>query len=97
MLVRLEDIKGRVCWINPVHVKAVTEDKKGRAQVCVSFTGIGVMSANTAVVVDEPADLVAQRINAAMPDMVMTMGYAPEDTGGGDDGTNAAAIAVMSG
>jgi hypothetical protein len=93
MLIRLEDIKGRVAWVNPVHVKAVTEDKKGRSHVCFTFTGLGAITANAVVVVDEPADTIAERLNQAMPDLLA--GYVPDDHSSSADGGAGGAAGAM--
>ena len=78
MLVRLTDIKEKVYWINPVHVKVVTEGKKGVTLVCLKHDlawGNTVAAIKTAMPVDEVAAL----LNLGMPDGLL--GYPP----GGDD------------
>ncbi len=93
MLVRIVDIKDKVHWINPVHVKVVTEGKKGVTLICLKHEvawGSTVCVIKTRTHIDETAEL----LNMGMPDGLI--GYAPPaDDDQADEGGAAAAAAMM--
>ena len=95
MLVRIVDSKEKVHWVNQVHVKVVTEGKKGLTIICLKHEvawGTPVMVIKTRMSVDDTAAL----LNLGMPDSLL--GYPPPtDEEGGDDGGNAAATAALMG
>ncbi|MDX9910781.1 MAG: hypothetical protein RBS39_03010 [Phycisphaerales bacterium] len=90
MLVRFTDSKGKVLWINPVHVK-VLQEKKDLTEIVVAYSpGMGT----TTIKVAAPIDEVARLINAAMPGL---LALAPDDGGGGGDGGGGAAAMIATG
>lgn len=62
MLVRFTDTKGRVVWINPVHVRSLAPKKPDITSVYVSVSTSGFP-----INVTGPIDEVADMLNAAMP------------------------------
>jgi len=85
MLVRLVDVKERTFWVNPTHVKMLQEDKKGHAEVVLSYGG--GLGRNLTIKVDRPIDEVAEALNAGMPVVDLAPpGSFDDDGGGGDDG-----------
>ena len=86
MLVRFEDIKGKVWWVNPTHVKAVQVDKKGKTEIILAHAP--TWSSSFGLKVDRPIDEVAEVINAAMPELELAPPGAMDDPSDGDDGTS---------
>lgn len=66
MLVRLVDVKGKVFWVNPLHVKVLQEGKKDTTELALSFGGQWGTSAT--IRVDRPIDEVAGLLISAMPE-----------------------------
>ncbi|MEQ8844076.1 MAG: hypothetical protein RIB58_04405 [Phycisphaerales bacterium] len=94
MLVRFLDVKQKVHWVNPIHVKVVTEDKKGVTLIAIKHE-LGWGSVQPVIKTRQPVDEVAELLNVGMPDYVS---FAPSDDGDGDDdGGSAAMAAAMSG
>lgn len=94
MLIPFTDIKGRTYHVNPVYVRVVQTNKKGKTEICLSFIGTGWSVSNAAIVVDEPADRVAERLNSAMPLAIDTpLGAIADD----DAQANAATSAAVTG
>jgi hypothetical protein len=83
MLVRFTDKKGKVHWINPVHVRAVREHKSGGASIILPVSGFEG-SVDVPLAVDEAAEL----LNAAMPLCVAGLPPPDEEPGSGDDDDN---------
>lgn len=83
MLVRFTDTKDKTVWINPVHVKTLTEKKP-------EVTSINLnLPATAPVNVRMHIDEVAARLNAAMPlDPYEGVGGA-DGSGAADDGSGA--------
>lgn len=72
MLVKFTDSKGKEVWVNPIHVKLIEQ----RRQTTIIVLGPGATaSGGSSIKVREPIDLVAEILNAAMPDMA----YVPDD------------------
>jgi hypothetical protein len=81
MLVRFTDRKGKVCWVNPVHVRAVRPHKGGTAIV------LPVSGLEGSVEVRLPVDDVARMLNAGMP--ICAAALPPDDEPGTDEGDGA--------
>jgi hypothetical protein len=63
MLVKVTDLKGKDHWINPLYVKCIRSDRKGRTEIIGSISTMGSL-----IRTEEPADSLADRISVAMPD-----------------------------
>lgn len=64
MLVEVTDTKGKRFWINPVYVKAVKSTRRGHGIIF----GMIVSNLSGSIKTNEPAQTLADRISAAMPE-----------------------------
>ena len=97
MLIPFTDIKGRTFYVNPVYVRVVQTNKKGKTELCFSFTGTSWAAANYTIVVDAPADEVANQLNSAMPLAIDTPLGAIADDDAHQASTQAAATGATMG
>ena len=90
MLVKFTDSKGKVLWLNPIHVK-VLQEKKDLTEIVVAYSpGMGSTTVKVAMAMDDVAAL----LNAAMPGL---LAMAPDDGSGGSDGGGGGAAMVATG
>ena len=90
MLVRIVDIKEKVHWVNPIHVKVVTQGKKNVTLICIKHE-IAWGSAVPVIKTNQPIDEVAELLNLAMPDSLTS--FVPDD----DDADDASGGAIATG
>lgn len=64
MLVKVEDIKGKTVYINPMYVKAVAEVKGGLTEISITFGAM--LTTQYSIKTREPAEQVAVRISEAL-------------------------------
>lgn len=64
MLVKVEDIKSKTVYINPMYVKAVAEVKGGVTEISISFGAM--LSTQYSIKTREPAEQIAVRISEAL-------------------------------
>lgn len=90
MLVEIVDVRGNRLWINPIYVKAVKRTRRGYGVVHGSLVG----NLTSTIKTKEPAETLADRISAAMPDPWHAIGPIEADE---EARRQAAAAAAMAG
>jgi hypothetical protein len=64
MLVEVMDVRGNRYWINPIYVKAIKRNRRGHGILYGSLVGNMTGTIKTR----EPAETLADRVSAAMPE-----------------------------
>jgi len=79
MLVKINEVKGKPIWINPVHVKGVRPWKQGAMLYIAINSNFGEQSIKTT----DPVEEVVKLLNAGMPDWLSLMPLEDDGRAGG--------------